>query len=412
MTSHPEAISRRPVRLAYVVSHPIQYQAPLLRRIALEPDIDLTVFFGSDFSVRSYRDEGFGVQVQWDTPLLEGYRYEFLPTVRDTGGLSPTSPISRGLFTRLKRGGFDALWVHGYASLHAWHAIVAAKALGIPVLLRAESWLSDRERSPLKLAAKAIFFKALEASIDAVLPIGTENAAYWTHYFGDRIPQFPMPYAVDNAYFSDLAGDTRPRIADLRRELALEPNRPVILFASKLQPRKHADHLLEAYRMFCAHRDPATLPYLVIVGDGEDRSALEAQVARHGLADARFTGFRNQSELPRFFALADVFVLPSQHEPWGLIVNEAMASGCAVVVSSDVGCHADLVTDGIDGYVYPVGDLNALCVALEHVFATPQTPARMGAAASRRMATWSFEEDVQGLRDALAYTTRRLPLLS
>src|ERR1700748_2081398 len=89
------------VRLAYVVSHPIQYQAPLLRRIAREPDIDLTVLFGSDFSIRGYKDQGFGVEVTWDVPLLNGYRSEFLPRLRDNGTVSPLSPISRGILRRL-----------------------------------------------------------------------------------------------------------------------------------------------------------------------------------------------------------------------------------------------------------------------------------------------------------------------
>src|ERR1700712_2338190 len=95
------------VRLAYLVSHPIQYQAPLLRRIAQEPDIDLTVFFGSDFSVRSYKDEGFGVGVKWDVPLLDGYRYEFLPALRDNANPGTMSPLNYGIFSRL-RGGKDA----------------------------------------------------------------------------------------------------------------------------------------------------------------------------------------------------------------------------------------------------------------------------------------------------------------
>jgi glycosyltransferase involved in cell wall biosynthesis len=404
------------VRLAYLVSHPIQYQAPLLRRIAREPGIDLTVLFGSDFSVRGYKDEGFGVEVRWDTPLLEGYRSEFLPNLRDTGGLSLSSPISRGIYNRLRRGRFEALWVHGYASVNALQAILAANALGIPVLLRAESWLADRQRSSFKLALKNLFFKILGNSIDAVLPIGTVNAAYWTHYFDKRVPQFLMPYAVDNQYFSNLAAAAAPHEASLRKELQLAPNRPVILFASKLQTRKHADHLIEAYRLFLQTRQQAGLPadaqpYLVIVGDGQERQNLEAQAARHGLTGIRFPGFRNQSELPRFFQLASVFVLPSRHEPWGLIVNESMASGCPVIVSTDVGCHADLITDGIEGCVYPVGEVHALSQALHRVFAAPETAALMGQAARHRIATWTFEEDVQGLRAALAHTTRKLPPL-
>ena len=128
--------SERPVRLAYLVSHPIQYQAPLLRRIARDPGIDLTVLFGSDFSVRGYKDEGFGVDVKWDVPLLEGYKSEFLPTLRDNGTEGTLSPISYGISRRLARGvdgqPFDVMWVHGYATANQLYGILAAKALEFP----------------------------------------------------------------------------------------------------------------------------------------------------------------------------------------------------------------------------------------------------------------------------------------
>ena len=400
----------RKVRLAYIVSHPIQYQAPLLRRIAQEPDIDLTVLFGSDFSVRSYKDEGFGVEVAWDTPLLEGYKSEFLPKLRDTGGVSPLSPINRGIYRRLRNidgsPAFDALWVHGYASINALQAILAANALGTPVLLRAESWLADRARSPLKLFAKSLFLHDLRHLIAATLPIGTVNAAYWSHYFGRNFLQFPMPYAVDNAYFSLRAEEAAATEPALRAKLNLEPHRPIILFASKLQTRKHADHLVEAYSALL--KMTTSDPYLVIVGDGEERENLQSRCQALGLKDVRFAGFQNQSVLPQYFRLADVFVLPSRHEPWGLIVNESMAAGCPVIVSTDVGSGADLVTNGVEGFIYPVGDIPALTHALARVLASPEITAAMGEAARRRIATWGFEEDIQGLRQALAYTTRKI----
>ncbi|MDE1161267.1 MAG: glycosyltransferase family 4 protein [Acidobacteriaceae bacterium] len=402
------------VRLGYYVSHPIQYQAPLLRRITQEPEIDLTVLFGSDFSVRSYKDEGFGVEVAWDVPLLEGYRSEFLKPLHDKGGVSPTTPISRGMLRALQNADgtprFDALWVHGYASVNTLQAILAANALGIPVLLRAESWLADRERSGLKLAIKSLFFNLLGRGIDAVMPIGSHNAAYWHYYWGDKVPQFLFPYAVDNAYFARLAAASLPKRDTLRKELQLEFGRPVVLFASKLQTRKLADQLVAAFAQWRQTlSDAQPKPYLVIVGDGEERTNLETQVKLLGLdADVRFAGFRNQSELPAFFAISSVFVLPSRHEPWGLIVNESMAAGCPVIVSTDVGSALDLVTDGVEGCVYPVGDVNALAQALGRVFATPETPMQMGEASRLRMDGWSFEQDVQGLRKALAHTTRKL----
>ncbi len=399
---------QRAVRLGYLVSHPIQYQAPLLRRIAEEPGIDLHVMFGSDFSVRGYRDEGFGAEVAWDVPLLDGYSSEFLPVLRDRRTTTVTSPMNRGIFDRLRgaagRPPIDVLWVHGYSTVNALHGMLAARALGIPVLLRAESWLRDRPRSGAKLAAKQGFFHLLRQLVDAVLPIGSLNAAYWDTYLGDGIPQFLMPYAVDNAFFrsrSVSAAVARPALA---QEFELAPGRQVILFASKLQTRKRCADLLEAYLRLCTDRREraAPEPYLLIVGDGEERARLEQAAIAAGTTGIRLCGFRNQSELPRFFDLADVFVLPSRHEPWGLIVNEVMNAGRAVILSDDVGCQPDLMTDGVEGCVFPVGDIDALTHALHRVLDQPGTAAAMGRRGLERIEQWSFEQDVQALHAALA----------
>ncbi len=404
---------KKKVRLAYLVSHPIQYQAPLLRRIAQEPDIELTVFFGSDFSVRGYKDEGFGVGVTWDVPLLDGYRHEFLPVLRDDANPRAMSPLNYGIFRRLRGGngaaGFDVLWVHGYSSVNSLQAMLAAKALGIPVLVRAEPWLGDRERGGVTLAAKHLYFKLLRGLVDGALPIGTLNAAYWRHYMGEDFPLYPMPYAVDNHYFQSRSEEAHAGRDGLRSELNLAPARPVILFASKLQSRKRCGDLVAAYRNLSAGLRMEPLPYLVIVGDGEERAALEKQVAESGLEGVRFCGFRNQSELPRFFDLATVFVLPSQHEPWGLIVNEVMNAARAVIVSDDVGCQPDLIEDGVEGCVFPVGDVASLTDALQRVLATPETAAAMGQRGLAKIQSWNFEEDLRGLRQALAQVTRKLP---
>jgi glycosyltransferase involved in cell wall biosynthesis len=401
---------QRRVRLAYLVSHPIQYQVPLLRRIAKEPDIDLTVLFGSDFSVRGYEDKGFGVAVKWDVPLLDGYKYEFLPALRDNATQSVTSPISRGIVGRLRGGdgrpAYDLLWVHGYSTVNCMQGMLAAKSLGIPVLLRAESWLRDRSRSGMRLRAKQAFFAGLEQMVNGVLSIGTLNREYWQHYFGDRVPLFDMPYAVDNEFFQEKSRDAAAGRCELMAELKLEAGRKVILFASKLQHRKHCDHLLDAYKRLLAKDDRGPAPYLVIVGDGEARAELEKAAA--GLEGVRFCGFRNQSELPRFFDLASVFVLPSRHEPWGLIVNEVMNASRAVIVSDDVGSYPDLITNGVEGFVYPVGDVGALTEALRKVVDTPGLAEEMGENALARISGWGFEQDVAGLRKAIAALTKKI----
>jgi glycosyltransferase involved in cell wall biosynthesis len=142
-------------------------------------------------------------------------------------------------------------------------------------------------------------------------------------------------------------------------------------------------------------------PYLLLAGDGEERQRLEQQAG--GRPDLRFLGFRNQTELPRLFDLCDVFVLPSRHEPWGLVVNEAMNAGRAVVISDDVGCQEDLVREGETGAVFHVGDVAALRDALLRVLSVPGLAAKMGRAGQARIEGFSFEEDVSGLRQALAH---------
>ncbi|HEY6374285.1 MAG TPA: glycosyltransferase family 4 protein [Edaphobacter sp.] len=255
---------------------------------------------------------------------------------------------------------------------------------------------------------KKLFFSGLKRLVDGVLPVGTLNAAYWRHYFGDEVPLFLMPYAVDNDSIQKRSVEARAGRDELMQELNLDPGRPIILFASKLQRRKHCDDLLEAYKSLVHDWTEGAAPYLLIVGDGEERAALEARTASSGLDGVRFCGFRNQSELPRFFDISTVFVLPARHEPWGLIVNEVMNAGRAVIVSDDVGCQPDLITDGVEGCVYPVGDVDALISALRRTLNSPETAAEMGRKALERVKVWSFEEDVRALRCAIAQVTRKI----
>jgi glycosyltransferase involved in cell wall biosynthesis len=408
--SHKQAVNtavyseERKLRLAYFVTHPIQYQAPLLRRIAREEDIDLKVFFSSNISVRGYLDSGFGVSVKWDIPLLEGYSHEFLPAIRDTKQLSFSRPINYRVKKIIREHGFDAVWVHGYNTMTNLQAIQAASSMKIPVLLRAESTLTDRPRSRKTLAAKNMFFSLLRRKISAVLAIGDANESYWRRYLGDQVPIFPFYYTVDNDFFQrECANASRSR-DEFRRSLGLDPDRPVILYASKLQARKRCGDLLEAFLKYSESGMPGRKPYLLIVGDGEQRAALESRskkVAATG--DVRFLGFRNQTELPRFYDLCNVFVLASVDEPWGLVVNEVMNAGRAVIVSDQVGCQQNLVQHGVNGCVVKARDIQGLADSLGLVLADQQIWQTMGEQSLRIIRGFSFEQNVSGLRQTLEH---------
>ena len=394
----------RKVSVAYVVSHPIQYQAPLLRLIAALPDIDLTVFFENDHSVRSYHDAGFGHAIKWDIPLLDGYRHEFLGRVSPGGTIKRDKAARQRFMEQLKSRRFDVIWLHGFTGFDNLHRVFAAWRVGVPVLIRDEATAISRQRSAMRTLGKRVFFRLLGKLCRGFLAIGSLNRDY---YLANGIPReriFMMPYAVDNAYFARLAAETRKQQEALRAELGLAEGRPIILFASKFEPRKRAGDLLNAFELLRERHQPATRPYLVFVGDGEERAEIESRAKRLD-DDVRFLGFQNQSELPSFFQLCDVFVLPSVQEPWGLVINEVMSVGRPVIVTNQVGCAPDLLRDGVNGYIVPPGSPAALATALENVLADPQRTAAMGRASADIIATWSFAEDIEGLKAAIRALT-------
>ncbi|MFZ5448753.1 MAG: glycosyltransferase family 4 protein [Thermodesulfobacteriota bacterium] len=389
------------VRLAYLVTHPIQYQAPLLRRIAAEPEIDLTVFFCSDFSLKSFHDPSFGKIIAWDIPLVGGYRYEILPAVGRQDRLSFWRPFNYGLARRLNRANFDALWVHGYNRWFHWLAMAWAKVRGLKVLVRDEATLISAPRHGPKRLAKKLFFLVLRNLVDAFLAIGTLNAQYY-RYHGiapDRI--FLMPYAVDNSFFQDKARAASGERERLRKELGLKPGRPIILYVSKLSAIKHGVDLLEAYIRMSPDGKQEPYPYLAFIGEGDQRPILEERAATTKWGSIKFLGFRNQTELPRYYDLCDVLVLPSVFEPWGLVVNEVMNAGKAVVVSDRVGCGPDLVKHMENGYIFQTGNVADLCRALWEVLGEQGKCQAMGRKSLEIINTWSFDEDCQGLKQAL-----------
>jgi glycosyltransferase involved in cell wall biosynthesis len=389
------------IRLAYLVTHPIQYQAPLLRRLAVEPGIDLTVFFCSDFSAGKFMDPGFGREVGWDTPLLEGYRYEVLPALGGRERVSFLRPFNHGLAKRLREGGFHVLWIHGYNRWFHWLAMLQARFLGVKVLIRDEATLISAPRNFAKRLLKVAFFAGLKPLVDGFLAIGSLNREYYRHYGipGERI--FFVPYAVDNDFFRAGVKQAGGGREQLRRELGLSPGRPVILFVSKIEPRKRPADLLAAYIKLLKTGAVAGPPYLLYVGDGEQCGPLEEVVREKQLEGVRFLGFKNQTELPAYYDLCDVFVLPSVQEPWGLVVNEVMNAGRAVIVSDQVGCGPDLVRPGENGFIFPAGDIADLAQDLKEILEDRERCRLMGRNSLKIMETWGLEEDIQGLKNAL-----------
>lgn len=390
------------IRLAYLLSHPVQYQAPFLRRLAEEPDIDLTVFFCSDVSLQKFHDAEFGKEIAWDVPLVEGYRYEILPAIGGRKRVDFWRPFNYALSKRLRKGNFDVLWVHGYARWFNWIAILLAKTQGLKVLIRDDATLISVSRTSIKQALKKIFFSGLNFFCDGFLAVGSMNREYYNYYGINYDKIFLVPWAVDNAFFQAKSQEASATLEELRHSLGIEAGHPVILFAGKMSERKRAGDLLEAYIQLSPDRKTEPFPYLLFIGEGVQRQALENRARETGWDSIKFLGFKNQTELPAYFKLCQVFVLPSVHEPWGLAINEAMNAGRAIIVSDQVGCGPDLVRHGENGFIFPAGDIASLAQAIHNVLENKEKCQMMGQQSLKIIEKWGFEEDIQGVKQALA----------
>lgn len=399
MDSSPAA-GRTPVRLAILNSHPIQYFAPLYRRLAQERDIDLTVLYCSLQGAKAYRDQGFQTEVRWDLPLLEGYRWKLLPNLRrrdHVGGF--WSLVNPAVILALRRGRYDALWVHGHGYATHVLALVTARLAGIPVLMRGETHLGLR-RSGLRRWLRRLLMPLLYRRLCSVcMAIGARNREFYRSLGVPDERIVLVPYTVDNDRFGAAAARERSRGRPLRVELRIAAETPVVLFAARLTPRKRPLDLLRAY---AALREQGIEAALLVAGSGEEETRLRAYARTHAVPDVVFLGFRNQASLPAVYAASDVFVLPSEDEPWGLTINEAMACGLPVVTAAEIGAVPDLVRHGETGVVFRTGDGESLRRALERLVTDPEGRRAMGRKARRMVEGWGLAETVHGVHVALA----------
>ena len=385
-----------PTRIAFLNTHPIQYYAPLYAHLNRAEDLEITALYLTDLSLRGAVDKGFGQSVTWDIDLLDGYDAQFVGEAARTrvqgGFFSLTAPEIWGL---IRRARFDALVIHGhnYAAHHI--ALAAARSVGTAVFTRGDTH-GGLVRAGLKNQVRRRVLNLHYRLVDGCLAVGSWNRA---HYLAMGVPEakiFHAPFAVDNARFAEGADLSVADRARRRAAWGVHDDRPVVLFAAKLSPRKRAGDLIEVCRRLVAQ---GRQMHLVIAGSGEEEAGLRRQA--DGLP-VHFPGFLNQAELPAVYGAADIFSLPSEGEPWGLAVNEAMAAGLPVLVSAEIGAARDLVRPGENGFTHPAGDLAALTSALDQMIARPEALAGMSTASRRIIADWDYGATEAGIRQALA----------
>lgn len=383
----------KPIRLTIVETHPVQYNAPWFRYVTRHcPELELTVLYASRPTAEQ-QAVGFNQGFEWDVPLLHGYASRIVRESRP--GDSFTSDSFSGLDVPEIGDAVldtkpDVAMVAGWHSITQIRAIAACQRHRIPLLYRGDTHLglgpSGLRRPLWRMKTWTLLHRYA-----AHLAVGRRSRQYLRAHGVRPTRIYTSPHSVDNEFFADAAAKhlTGAGRADARQAFGFAADDFVVLFVGKLIPRKRVN---DAFRAAVRLGPPAAM---LVVGDGEQAEESRADAARLGVR-VTWAGFLNQHELGRAYAAADCLVLPSQPESWGLVVNEAMATGLPAVVSDASGCAPDLITPGETGETFLCGDVDDLTAALGRVRERGGRAA-MAAACRARMADYSYATAAGGL---------------
>lgn len=365
-------------KLAIVVSHPIQHFAPLYREVASRAELELRVFFCCDWGVKAYFDSAFGREIQWDVPLLDGYDHEFLPIRVRPRRISFWDVDNPEVSARLSAFNPDAVLVHGYGCRTMWRAVSWTRRSGRPALLTSDSQAS--RRGPLwKRLLKRVVVRRFYDQLDGALAAGDENSRYHAEYGLPPERIFPVTLPVDGSRLVCAAGDREEARRAVRERLGIPLHAFVALFCGNLTPWKRPIDFVRAVAG-TAGSDEAV--WGILLGDGPQRPAVQAELEQVGARNVRLAGFVNQSQIGPYYAASDALVVTSDRDAHPLVVTEALFFGLPIVVSDAVGCigQTDTARPGENARVFRCGrvaELGALLVALAR---QPEERTRLGRA--------------------------------
>ena len=389
----------KPIRVAHVVSHPIQYYVHLYRAISALPGVELTVFYLSDQGLDGYFDADFQKQIRWDVDLLGGYRSVFLESGK--GGKKKFGLFRMPDWQFLKQllwDRYDVIWAHGYQDSNILGAKLVTLLQRKAFLVREDQTLLEPRSRKVLVLKRLMFGLVFCGSKSGGLFTGTNSRAHFQHFGVKEARLYPALHCVDDVAFARSAYALKPERQLIRQGFGIADDAPVALFCGKLIDKKQPLRLVEAFARVAA-KHPC---WLLLAGDGPLFAEVKTLCDTLGVADrVVFAGFLNQSQLPRAYAAADLFVLPSStHETWGLVVNEAMHFSLPVIVSDHVGCAPDLVKDGVNGFIVPAMNTEKLSEAMGKLLVDGELRAAFGAQSATLIQDYTVKNCAQQIRYA------------
>ena len=376
------------IKVALIHNIMSPYRVALFNQLAAVPQLALYIYFLASTD-RSRK---------WEIPELSGkFTYKVLPGL--TFNFRPNKDlfayrINPSIAPELIRNNYDIIVSVGYASFTNHLAFLLCKIYKKPFILCSESTINE----PSLLRSVSLpLIKFIVRHSDALIAYGTRAKEYLIHLGAASDKTFMAYNTVDTDFFKRESSKLRMKGRRLKGELGIE-NKSIILYVGQLIERKGIKYLLTAYSRLKRENDVACL----IVGDGPQRTELVDLCTRENIKDVFFVGYKQLKELPEYYVISDIFVLPSTQEVWGLVLNEAMACGLPVVTTDKVGASMDLVKDGVNGYVVEAGHVEQLYQAMRKILSSPELKLSMGNKSQDIIdASFGVEKANQGFTDAI-----------
>ena len=362
-------MSSKKVRLAVVISHPIQHFCPQYVSFSQNPSVELKVFFGSAIGYKKYVDENFKREVSWSNLQLDRFSHCFLNGERV---LQPDKNLDAPLLEKeLKSFQPDLLFTYGYFQKLQRRAHRWAVKNKVPMAYISDSEL--RHYQPVwKEWLKSFFLRRYFAPVSYFLTMGDANEDYYKRHGVSPDKFLRMHYPIDfEMYRKSFLNKDLLRLA-IRRQYAIGEEEIALCVVGKLVPWKNQDHIIEAMTIL---ESEGIYAHLFVIGSGELQSKLEQKAQALKKCQVHFTGFVKADELPAYYAATDIYVHPASLEPHSVAVSEAIIMGCPIIISDHCGSYGptDDVQEGKNGFVYEFGNIPGLADKIKKLITDKQT---------------------------------------
>ena len=340
-------------KIGIFTTHPIQYQVPLFKSLKRVKNIDTHIFYASNHGMKPKMDKGFNKKFAWDIDLVSGYKYKFIGSNKND--VNNFFLNSNKIKKEILQGKFNAIIVFGWNNIYYLKSIFYSFFNSKKLILRAENNFLKKENN-LKKLLKKIFFFLFFKFFDYFLYIGKRNYKFYRLNGVPKKKLLSAPYFVDNNFF-------KPK----NKTLNIKTNKEIVfIFSGKFIDRKKPMDILKALN------SPILKKYsykFIFLGDGKLKKKCIKFCKKNNLTNVLFLGFVNQKQISKYYNLSDVIVMPSEYETWGLSINEAMASGCACLVSKETGCNEDLIKikgKNQNGLIFDCGNIKSLTLKIKY----------------------------------------------